>query len=394
MRVLVTDGDTRPALAITRSLGKQGHQVVVTAASKRSLASASRFCAAGETQSEPNASAEAFLERIAEIVRKHQIDLVLPVTELSTRHLAQGREALPPGCKFVLPSNESLAIANDKQQVLGLAQSLGIPTPLTRVAQSVKQAVSLVAEMQFPVVVKPAESRVRGPSGWISAGVSYAGDLRELEDQLSDLSPELFPVLMQERVIGPGSGVFALYQEGLPVVFFSHKRIREKPASGGVSVLCESVEPNPMALDYARRLLGNLRWHGVAMVEFKHDDRSGLWKLMEINGRFWGSLQLAVDSGVDFPALMTTLASGERIKPVAEYRVGVRSRWFLGDLDALLSVLLRKSARQALPANHPGPLRMLLGFMNFWRRGQSNEVFRLSDSGPGLLEFWNWLLGR
>ena len=37
------------------------------------------------------------------------------------------------------------------------------------------------------------------------------------------------------------------------------------------------------------------------MVEFKHDERDGVPKLMEINGRFWGSLQLAIDAGVDFP---------------------------------------------------------------------------------------------
>ena len=41
------------------------------------------------------------------------------------------------------------------------------------------------------------------------------------------------------------------------------------------------------------------------MVEFKLDARDGVAKLMEINGRFWGSLQLAVDAGVDFPAILS-----------------------------------------------------------------------------------------
>lgn len=39
------------------------------------------------------------------------------------------------------------------------------------------------------------------------------------------------------------------------------------------------------------------------MVEWKVDLRDGRPKLMEINPRFWGSLELAVRSGVNFPSL-------------------------------------------------------------------------------------------
>ena len=44
-----------------------------------------------------------------------------------------------------------------------------------------------------------------------------------------------------------------------------------------------------------------LRYTGVAMVEFKVNAKTGEFVLIEINGRFWGSLPLAVAAGANFP---------------------------------------------------------------------------------------------
>ena len=130
------------------------------------------------------------------------------------------------------------------------------------------------------------------------------------------------------------------------------------------------------------------------MVEYKIDDRTGTPFLMEVNGRFWGSLQLAIDAGVDFPALLARLAAGEQPPPQADYALGVRSRWFWGDVDALLLLLTRSRARLGLPPNHPGRWRTLASFLAFWRPRQRDEVMRLDDLGPWLLETRHWLFGR
>jgi len=115
---------------------------------------------------------------------------------------------------------------------------------------------------------------------------------------------------------------------------------------------------------------------------------------MEINGRFWGSLQLAVDAGVDFPALLLALACGERPAPVTRYRTGVRSRWWWGDLDHLLARLLHSDRELALPPDAPGRGRAVLDFLALWRRGDRNEVFRWSDPRPAWRETLNWFRGQ
>jgi hypothetical protein len=100
------------------------------------------------------------------------------------------------------------------------------------------------------------------------------------------------------------------------------------------------------------RRCSTLGFEGVAMVEYKVETASGTPYLMEINGRFWGSLQLAVDAGVDFPRLLAESALGADTGPVPAYKVGVRSRWWWGDVDQLLTRLIRPRASLAC---RPGP---------------------------------------
>jgi hypothetical protein len=129
------------------------------------------------------------------------------------------------------------------------------------------------------------------------------------------------------------------------------------------------------------------------MIEYKLDERTGTPYLMEINGRFWGSLQLAVDAGVDFPALLAGVALGGDPAPVTAYRTGVRSRWWWGDVDHLLARLRRSPEDLALPPGSPGRWRALADFLTV-RRADRNEILRRSDPGPFFHETGQWLRGR
>ncbi len=130
------------------------------------------------------------------------------------------------------------------------------------------------------------------------------------------------------------------------------------------------------------------------MIEYKLDAATGTPYLMEVNGRFWGSLQLAIDSGVDFPTLLIEAAMGERPSPVTHYRKGVRSRWWWGDVDHLLARLRRTDAELSLPPGLPSRLAALRDFFTLWRPGDRNEVLRLSDPAPFFRETIEWLNRR
>jgi predicted ATP-grasp superfamily ATP-dependent carboligase len=193
---------------------------------------------------------------------------------------------------------------------------------------------------------------------------------------------------MQERIVGPGVGVFVLMWDGQPVATFMHRRIREKPPSGGVSVYAESIAPDPALVDRAVRLLRSFDWRGVAMVELKVDARTGTPYLMEINGRFWGSLQLAIDAGVDFPALLVDRALGGNTRGPDTWQIGVRGRWWWGDVDYMVTRLRRSDAALALPSDAPKRARALLDFMTTFA---PDQVFRLTDPMPFVRESMQWL---
>jgi predicted ATP-grasp superfamily ATP-dependent carboligase len=393
MRILITDSDNRSALAATRSLGRQGHQILVAGEKFPSLAAASKYCKQFIPYPSPGKDPEAFLNTIIAACRDCRIDVVLPMTEVSTLLLTERRNSLPEWTILPFASSASIADASNKADVLRMAAELGVPVPMTTRLEHSDRIRDMAASQVFPLVIKPARSRVRTEHGYVSTSVSYAFSAADLIAQIEGMPPETFPILLQERIDGPGVGIFACYDEGRPIAWFAHKRIREKPPSGGVSVLRESSPLDPQAAAHAERLLTALKWHGVAMVEFKRDSRDGSLRLMEINARFWGSLQLAIDAGVDFPRILVELAQGKHPPPSQNYKIGVRSRWFWGDLDSLLQILLRSRSTLNLPKSHPGRLRTAWEFIKFWDRNTREEIFRTEDPAPFWLETKRWLSG-
>lgn len=182
-------------------------------------------------------------------------------------------------------------------------------------------------------------------------------------------------------------GIFLLLWDGELLAHFGHRRIREKPPTGGVSVLRESVPVESELLAAATNLLRGLGWRGVAMVELKVDAASGRPYVLEVNGRFWGSLQLAWDAGVDFPRLLVDAALGRPLEPLKTYRPGVRSRWLWGDTDHLF-IRLKNGAD---PCNGLGSRiwsagRALGAYMAAFRPGTKCEILRVRDPGPFVRE--------
>jgi predicted ATP-grasp superfamily ATP-dependent carboligase len=261
-----------------------------------------------------------------------------------------------------------------------LAERLDVAAPRTVVVDACPDPrSSFDPGLPLPIVLKPRRSRVRRAGRWIPCSVTYAQTTGELSRRLESYPAEAYPILLQERIEGPGVGVFMCYAGGRPVAEFSHQRLREKPPTGGVSVYCESIALSDEAARASRALLNELAWRGVAMVEFKRDLRDGRLKLMEINARFWGSLQLAVDAGVDFPAILLESWQPGFAAAVPAYQIGVKSRWLWGDFDSLL-LRIRSARGQA------ERLSALLAFLKLWSRHLRYENPRMSDLGPWVRE--------
>jgi predicted ATP-grasp superfamily ATP-dependent carboligase len=395
MSVLVTPGNLRSALAVTRSLGRQDVPVTVADECQRSLAGASRYCRATLRVPSPARTGAAFVRAIHREVERGRHRVVIPTDDVALSLISEARSRFEGLTVLPFPGAEIVHMAHDKGALMALAAERGIPSPRTVVVREPADRERALQVVGLPAVVKARVSRVPVGGQWRSgAATHYVHTPAEL-DAACRLVGETVPFpVVQEYVPGEGRGIFVLMNRGRLRAAFAHRRIREKPPSGGVSVLSESVPLNPRLLEHAERILEALKWHGVAMVEFKHDDRDGTDKLIEINGRFWGSLQLAVDAGVDFPYLLYRQAVDGDIEPVLTYRVGARLRWWLGDVDWLL-LRLREKGRMA------SRLQAVREFLRSAGRTARAEILRRDDPAPAAVELsqylggaWRGLMGK
>lgn len=387
--VLVTDGSERAALAVVRSLGRAGHRVGVVSPRRRSLAASSRYVDWEVEAPAPSDDRTGFLDRLVRAISARPVDVVLPVSEASLRAVLSRRDRLGEAV-IPFPDATTFDRISDKAEVARAGDALGISVPRHATLRSSEDLERTAAELSFPLVVKPTRSIAEARDSLVpSAGVAYADDLEEVRRVLSNLTEPSWPVLLQERIVGPGSGIFLLRWEDRTVAAFAHRRLREKPPSGGVSVYRESVALDPDLKAKSEALLEHFQWRGVAMVEFKIDRASGTPHLMEVNGRFWGSLQLAVDAGIDFPALLVAAARGKAPGPVTGYQKGVRLRWLWGDVDHLIARMKGAAPGDDEEEEDPGRLQALRDFLK-WRPGDRLEVLRPADPLPFFRETANW----
>lgn len=392
--ILVTDGEQRASLAAVRSLGRAGHTVYSCSARPRSLAGASRYCRKHFVTPDPLRAPEEFVAAIQQLASECSVDVVLPITEPALLALLPRRGDFP-GVTIPFVDVERFRRICDKAAVMESARNLGIGVPAqTRIETPADVAAFLNGPIRYPLVLKPSRSVSEQGGSLAKTSVMHIPTEEALRAALDGLPAGVYPILAQARIVGPGVGVFLLLWDGEVRAAFSHRRIREKPPAGGVSVYRESYPLDAQLLEHSRALLGDFSWEGVAMVEYKIDATSGTPYIMEINGRFWGSLQLAIDAGVDFPSLLVASALGESPQPVQSYRTGVRSRWTWGEIDHLLARFRRSREELSLTADAPGRARSLVNFLRSFGPGNRDEVFQPSDPRPALRETLTWFRGR
>lgn len=328
-RVLILGSDARTVLAIARSLGRQGLRVDVAWCQDDDLALESRYVARAHQLPPYVRGEDAWRVALCRLMESEDYDLVVPATEAAAYVLQNHRDELTREDRVHLLSDDAFQVVFDKLSTYRLAESLDVPVPRTHLLQGDAVPEDLLRELSFPVIAKPCSSVQNADQ----LGKYYVGKVHtteELRAYVRFLSRQGAEVLLQEHVAGSGVGVEVLADRGEILVAFQHERIHETTGHGGTYRKSTRVRADLRAA--AAKLIDALSYTGVAMVEFRVDRDTGRWHLLEINGRFWGSLPLAVAAGADFPYYLYQLrVEGQRSFP-QQFRRGVRSRSLSYDL--------------------------------------------------------------
>ncbi len=387
--VIVTDLEQRAALAAARSLGRAGFRVIGVSAVPHAVARRSRFVARFIVAPDVRVSASAFAAFVAALAQREHAAAILPVSEAS--HLALHHLPDPTPCPVAAASAQAFANAADKALTRQLASTCGIRVPQQVIVT--QGATTDLAAIPLPCAIKPSRSVPTDGSERAPDNVLYADTPAHAAAAIARFPVSSMPLLVQERVTGRGFGVSILRWHGTLLAVSAHRRVREKPVSGGVSVVSETVEAPTALIDRCLALLDALGYDsGFAMIEFKGESLDDP-AFMEINPRIWGSVQLAIDAGVDMPALFVGAVLGAPASVVHRSRAGVRLRWFWGNVDHWLARVRRGLDERGVP--RPGGRGAALRALLFGPTLEAvEEVGRPDDWRPVVAESWNWIRRR
>jgi protein-tyrosine-phosphatase/predicted ATP-grasp superfamily ATP-dependent carboligase len=345
--VLVLGASARVSIPIARSLARHGIAVDVVSFQPEEpdlrAKSIRQFYRLPSRREDGNAFATAFLD----LVREKQYDVIFPAGDPPLAVLRDFYGQLE-GVKLGCPPPAAIERVLNKTLTLGTAEQCGIRVPFTRRVAGLSQLEAVSAQLRFPLVAKPEK---KGASAF---RIFYFNTLPDLSAAFNQ--QDWGEVLLQEYCPGVGVGIELLMHNGECLARFQHRRLKEAPITGGVAVYAISEEPEGDLLRSSIALLRALDWEGVAMVEYRVDLETQTAVLMEVNGRFWGSVSLPIKAGMDFPYYYWQVLQGEQ-PLVAPYKIGMRWRWSPGYLDRIQSALYRKAVgstparfRQLLPS--------------------------------------------
>jgi predicted ATP-grasp superfamily ATP-dependent carboligase len=345
--LVVEDGRTLFVLSAVRSLARAGWRVAVASPEPDRRVMSSRRTSSWHPVPLPEDDLGAFVDGVARAVRRSGAELVFGADDIELLALSQAREALP--ARVPHAPHEAVLRSVDKLTLTEAARAVGVAVPATRAAGA-----AALADLDGPVVVKPRlhwQPGHGGPRHLPAGRCATPDEARALVARIEALGGA---AVLQEPVDGE--------QIALSVVLDDDGRLRAVAQQRTVraslqrtSSRAETTAVDAGLLDGVQRLLRGLGWTGLANLQFLRDD-AGVPRLIDLNGRFYGSLALAVAAGADLPAVWAAAATGAPAGPVVTARPGVRFQSLHPDL-----LRARAERRGGLRADVVDTLRYAVG---------------------------------
>jgi predicted ATP-grasp superfamily ATP-dependent carboligase len=348
--LIVEDGRAPYVLAAARSLARAGHHVGLASSTEHSRGQASRSVRAWHRVTPPEEALGLFLSDVAAACRAGGYDMVFAADDIETLALSAGREVLPVAVP--LAPHQQVLRSIDKLSLTAAASGVGLAVP-----ETTRPGDEPWGSLRYPLVVK---SRLHWTPG---AGSSprhlvrqFAGDQATAQRHVAHIEACGGAALLQEVVTGRQIAMSLVVDDAGEIRAVSQQRT-EVQADDGTSIRASTTQIDRELMTKLQRLLAELGWTGLANVQFLVGP-DGVARLTDFNGRFYGSLALAIAAGADLPAVWVQVVLGQDTGPCQVARPGVRFTSFERDLqrvrrlDAHRSRQLAGAARFAVGAVH------------------------------------------
>lgn len=311
-------------LGVIRALGSKGVPVVAVYYDQtRDMGYVSRYVKESIYAPHPEKNKNEFIDLLVTCSRRFGGSLLIPVSDESLVAVSQHKPLLEQHFTVACTEWEITKKFIDKKYTYALADSLGIPAPKTIMPQSEPDVEKYAQEIEYPCLIKPCQSHRYFEVFNRKMIKAYSFD--QMIAAYRQANQAGLEVMFQEFIPGSDSTVVnynSYFWGSQPLVEFTAQQVRKAPPELGSPrvVLSKDI---PEVLEPGRKILGALGFYGYACTEFKKDERTGIYKLMEVNGRHNLSTLLAVRCGINFPWLHYQHLMEGKLPAAHEYEKGI-----------------------------------------------------------------------
>jgi carbamoyl-phosphate synthase large subunit len=260
----------------------------------------------------PRIDDPAYISTLAALIREHDVQLVVPLTDLDQLLLAERRDEL--GALVLLPDADVIRRTGDKYLAHVFFEERGIPSPASWLPDQ------LPAELEFPLLVKAR-------FGFGSRDIYRANDRRELDFFLGYSQAESF---VQRMCPGEEFSIDVLCDLDCRCLNSIPRTMIE--SKGGESIKGMTIK-DPELIEFGGLVAEELGIRGPANVQCFRV-APGRHEVTDVNPRFGGAFPLPRAAGSRYPELALALARGERPEPrLGDFREGVVMTRFFSHLS-------------------------------------------------------------
>jgi len=282
---------------------------------------------------------------VQQVLRAAPVDLLFATGDADLLALSAGRSAL--SVRVPWPAHEVVALAHDKRRLADAAAAAGL-----RVPREVPVDLAAAAGETAGWAVKPREHG----AGVVSVSTVLVQGAFELGEAVDKLRQQGGEPVVQEALTGDlVAYVAVLDRDGSVLAELQQVADQVYPVGAGNCVRGRTTPVDRSLADGAARLLRSIGWTGLVQLEY-------VWPpgeepaLVDLNGRFYGSMALARGAGLNLAEVEADRALG-RPRAAGPARVGARYSATALDVRAALGTrrprAVSRAVARAVGATHP-----------------------------------------
>jgi len=380
-------------LSLAREFGRRGFSVLGLDC-VRGVGAFSRYVRFHQCPS-PAEDEKAFITFLLDLGKSQgERMLIFPVNDDWASAIARHKDQLEEFYALCVADGGVVDLLLSKSRFYEWAEKRGYPVPRT---WSLDQW-ETIPETEFPLVAKPECRLVAGQDSTALTRLRRLNQNRltilhkreDVKTYVETVCGNGHEILLQQFVRGLSDcmftvGIYADRQHRIRGMFCGRK-VRGYPSKHGDCMVGQIEDVPEEIKDLVQKMTLDLQFHGIAEFEFKRDEVSGCWFLIEVNPRSWSWIGITPACGVNLPWIAyrdLVLQDLEDDSFVASTAATGSVKW-VRLWDDLLNCMLRYRME--------GNREWSLSFVRWWRSLKADRLvlaeWAWDDPVPGIVALW------